>query len=394
MQDVSKRAGGQKSLDHSRPVEGSDLYSSLDAAARNANIGSVLPPFNKSFFIKRKIYHLVTRLLFKVLKVITINQRNYNLSVLDTFRAVINDHNDLKLRVAETKIQSDTRIMEFMQKLDQKDMEINRLSTMVDYLKNNLVQLEQKMSNISGTGEKSIEKPITNKMNDSVVDSNYDSDSLYVFLEDNLRGSNEEIKRRLKVHIPIIKEAGAGSENTPILDIGCGRGEWLELLKDEGLQAKGLDINKIMIKICKERGLDVAQGEVLSFLKNLSDNSLGAVTGFHLIEHCEFGSLVEILDEIMRVLKPGGLVIFETPNPGNVIVGSCSFYLDPGHNRPIPGSLIKLVLEARGFNKVKITYLNPYRDDLKIANDDSDISKRFNDFFYGPQDYAVMGYKK
>ena len=314
--------------------------------------------------------------------------------MLDTFRAVIDDHNDLKLRFAETKIQFDTRITGFIQKLDQKDIKINKLSTVVDYLKNNLVQLEQRINNISGVEGKSIEKAITNKMNNLVKDSNYDSDSLYVFLEDNLRGSHEEIKRRLKVYLPIIKEAGAGAEKTPILDIGCGRGEWLELLRDERLQAKGLDLNKIMIKICKERGLDVVQDEALSFLKNLSDNSLGAVTGFHLIEHCEFGFLVELLDEIMRVLKPGGLVIFETPNPGNVIVGSCSFYLDPGHNKPIPGSLIKLVLEARGFNKVKITYLNPYRDDLKIANDDSDISKRFNDFFYGPQDYAVIGYKK
>jgi len=74
-------------------------------------------------------------------------------------------------------------------------------------------------------------------------------------------------------------------------------------------------------------------------------------------------------------------------------VGSCNFYIDPTHNKPLPSILIRLVLESRGFSKVKIKPLNPYKDDLKIKNDGSEISKRFNDYFYGPQDYAVIGYK-
>jgi len=93
------------------------------------------------------------------------------------------------------------------------------------------------------------------------------------------------------------------------------------------------------------------------------------------------------------VLKPGGLVILETPNPNNVLVGSCSFYLDPTHNKPIPSSLIKLVLESRGFSKVRVMNINPFKDDFKIKEDKSETSKRFNDYFYGPQDYAAVGYK-
>jgi SAM-dependent methyltransferase len=385
---------GQKSFDKSTSIERNNLHNSLDVAERNAHIGSTLPPFNKSSFFKRKVYYLVTKLLFKVLKVITINQRNYNLSVLDTFRAVINDQNDLKLRFAETKIQFDTRTTEFIQKLGQKDMEINKLNSMVDYLKNSLGQLEQSISNISGVSGKSIRKTGKNKLRNLTNESSYNLDSLYVFLEDNLRGSHKEIKRRLKVYIPFIKKANVGSKDSPILDIGCGRGEWLELLRDERLQAKGLDLNKIMIKICKDRGLDVVQDEALSFLKNLPDHSLGAVTGFHLIEHYEFESLNKLLNETFRVLKPGGLAIFETPNPDNILVGSNTFYLDPCHKRPLPSLLTKLLMEANGFNDIIIKNLHPGKISLNDEKIEEETLQIFRKYFSGPQDYAVIGHKK
>jgi len=259
----------------------------------------------------------------------------------------------------------------------------------VDYLKYNLAQLKYEANNIS----KDTKKKSGRKLQSLTDEVNHSLDSFFVFLEDNLRGSREEIKRRLKVYLPIIKKAGVGSKSSPILDIGCGRGEWLELLKNKGLYTRGLDLNGIMVKICKELGFNVVQDEALSYLKGLTDNSLGAVTGFHLIEHYGFEFLIKLIEEILRVLKPGGLVILETPNPSNVLVGSCSFYLDPTHNKPLPSTLIKLVLESLGFNKVKIININPYSDDLKIKNDDFEISKRFNEYFYGPQDYAVVGYK-
>lgn len=370
-----------------------DFYSNINKAEQNADIGVTVPSFNKLFLLKRIIYRWITKFLFKILKVITINQRNFNLSVLDTFRSGIDDHNNLKLRFAETKTQFDTRIIELKIKQEQQDIEISKLNNMINYLKNSLVQLEQRTDNISEDTGKGVKKIDKRKLKDLKDEVNHNLDSFYVFLEDNLRGSSDEIKKRLHVYLPVIKKANVGLKDSPILDIGCGRGEWLELLKESGFYAKGLDFNKIMIKICKERGLNAVEGEVLSFLKGLPDSSLGAVTGFHLIEHYGFDFLIELLGGILRVLKSGGLLIFETPNPDNILVGSCNFYLDPTHNKPLPGSLIRLVLESRGFSKVKIMPLNPYKDDFKIKNDDSEILKRFNDYFYGPQDYAVVGYK-
>jgi len=379
--------------DLSHDLKKNNIYDYLDAAEQNARIGVNVPSFSSLSVPKRIIYRWAGRILLKVLKVITINQRQFNLSILDTFRSSIDDYNNLKLKFAESKTLFDTRIIELKLKLEQQDIEIEKLNNMVDYMKNSLVKLGQRIKGITKGAVKSVEKISRDKLQDLTDEISYDLDALYVFLEDNLRGNRKEIKERFQIYIPIIKEANVGMKNSPILDIGCGRGEWLELLKEADLHARGLDSNKVMVKICKERGLDVTESKVLSFIENVSDNSLGAVTGFHLIEHYGFDFLIKLLDEILRVLKPGGLVILETPNPNNVLVGSCSFYLDPTHNKPIPSSLIKLVLESRGFSKVRVMNINPFKDDFKIKEDKSETSKRFNDYFYGPQDYAAVGYK-
>jgi SAM-dependent methyltransferase/uncharacterized coiled-coil protein SlyX len=369
------------------------LYDNLNEAERNANIGLAVPSFDKLFSLRRIVYRWITKLLFKVLKIITINQRQYNLSVLDVSRSIIDECNNLKLRLAEAKTHFDVRIIELEFKFKQQNIEIYEIKNMVDYLKNSLIQIEQQINDIPEVAGKGTGKTSAGKLQNLTGEISHNLDSLYVFLEDNLRGKRDEIKKRLQVYLPIIKKSNAGLKNSHILDIGCGRGEWLELLKETGLYARGLDLNKIMIRICRERGLNAIESEALSFLKDMSDQSLGAVTCFHLIEHYGFEFLVGLLKEILRVLKPGGLVILETPNPDNVLVGSRNFYLDPTHNKPLPSPLIKLVLESCGFSKVKIMCLNPYEDDARIKNDDFETSKRFNDYFYGPQDYAVIGYK-
>ena len=106
-------------------------------------------------------------------------------------------------------------------------------------------------------------------------------------------------------------------------------------------------------------GLEIAEEDALSYLRNIPDMAVGAVTGFHIIEHLPFDVLLALLDETHRVLKPGGLAIFETPNPQNVMVGSCSFYLDPTHRNPIPAGLMQFVMEMQGFTAVEVVPLHP-----------------------------------
>ena len=216
-------------------------------------------------------------------------------------------------------------------------------------------------------------------------------DAFFASFDEQFRGSRDEIKQRLRVYLPIINEAGIGTETMPVLDVGSGRGEWLELLKEERLQARGVDSNRILAEWCVDRGLEVAEADLISYMRELPDASLGAVTGFHIIEHLPIETLVEVLNQALRVLKHGGAVIFETPNPQNVLVGSCNFYFDPTHRNPLPSQVTRFLVESRGFDRVEVLNLNP-SDDTPVA-EDSELARRFNKYFYGPMDYAVIGYR-
>ena len=210
--------------------------------------------------------------------------------------------------------------------------------------------------------------------------------------EDQFRGTREDIKKRVEIYLPYIKESAAGTKEAPVLDAGCGRGEWLELLKENGYTAKGVDSNMAMVKQCKELELNVVLSDVSEYLRNQKPDSLGAITGFHIIEHLPLKTLIALFDESLRVLKPGGFAIFESPNPENLTVGACNFYTDPTHRSPLPSSLIKFLCESRGFSRVEIQFLHPGTEEFNLP--DSESTSRLNKFFYGPQDYAVIGYKR
>src|SRR5438270_343885 len=140
---------------------------------------------------------------------------------------------------------------------------------------------------------------------------------------------------RRSAYVPFLKGAGAGTEQAPILDLGCGRGELLELCRSENLTASGVDSNRAAVEGCAALGLKVIAGEAFEVLRTVPDGSLGALTAIHVIEHLPFPLVIKLLDEALRVLRPGGMVIFETPNPKNVLVGASHFYIDPTHRNPV-----------------------------------------------------------
>ena len=224
-----------------------------------------------------------------------------------------------------------------------------------------------------------------------VEEDHHALDGLYLALEDRFRGSREEIKERMRYYLPLLQNRKIGAKKMPIADLGCGRGEWLELLTEAGLEVYGVDTNRIFIAACKERGLRVFEEDVLQHLRALPDSSLGAVTGFHIIEHLPLDILVRLIDETVRVLKPSGLAIFETPNPQNLLVGCHNFYIDPTHRNPIPSLTAQFLLEARGLCDVQIVNMHPYSESYRIPNGGAELAQRFNEYFYGPQDYAVIG---
>ena len=210
-------------------------------------------------------------------------------------------------------------------------------------------------------------------------------EKLYVALEDRFRGTREEIKERFREYLPYVKD------NAPVIDLGCGRGEWVELLTENGITARGVENNTLQVRQCTDRGLDVAEQDLFVYLQSLPDESAGAITGFHIIEHLSFNALIALLNEVLRVLRPGGTAIFETPNPENVIVGSNYFYLDPTHRHPLPTELMQFLFKNRGFEQIELLMLHPWESG-RVPGEGL-LAERFNAYFYGPMDYAIVGRK-
>jgi O-antigen chain-terminating methyltransferase len=216
-------------------------------------------------------------------------------------------------------------------------------------------------------------------------------DAFYFSFENRFRGPREEIKRRMQFYLPLVEGCGAGKRSRPIVDLGCGRGEWLELLKQQKLTATGVDVNQAMIDQCKERRLDVVQADAIEFLRQLPDDSQGAITGFHIIEHLPLDTLIALISETLRVLQPGGLAIFESPNCKNLTVGASYFYIDPTHRNPVFPETAQFMLETTGFERVTLEYLSPVETTGISDIDEQPVYLR--ELLYGPRDFGVIGYK-
>ena len=215
-------------------------------------------------------------------------------------------------------------------------------------------------------------------------------DAFYVSFEDRFRGSRDDIANRLRFYLPFLRAANAGAAANPILDLGCGRGEWLELLRDENLTGSGVDLNAAMCRQCTEHGLEAAHGDALQHLRAMKTGNSGAVTGFHIIEHLPFDVLMMVLAETCRVLRPGGLAIFESPNCKNLIVGASTFNIDPTHRNPVFPETARFMLELTGFERVSIEYLAPVDRQPFSQTGDGIL---LNELLFGPQDFAVIGRK-
>jgi 2-polyprenyl-3-methyl-5-hydroxy-6-metoxy-1,4-benzoquinol methylase len=219
------------------------------------------------------------------------------------------------------------------------------------------------------------------------------NDALFVDHAKAFRGTRAEIKSRFAAYAAHVKGAFAKTGGAPALDLGCGQGEWLELLREMDIPASGIDWNHELVQACCEMGFDARQGDVPRMLAAVADESLSVVTAFHVLEHVAFPDLLEIIDQAVRILKPGGIAIFETPNPANLFVSSNNFYLDPTHRHPIPSDLLAFVVEARGFCDPKVMPLSPYPDHFRLPDSECPAVQFINDHFYGPQDYGIIGYK-
>jgi len=215
------------------------------------------------------------------------------------------------------------------------------------------------------------------------------SDNFYRAFEEKYRGSRDLIKSRLRVYLPFVVSLLRFYPKCEALDIGCGRGEWLELLGEQGFNVRGIDLDDGMLQVCRELGLQALNGDALVHMRSLPSESLSVITGFHIAEHLPFDELQRIVIEAKRLLVPGGVLILETPNPENISVGSNHFYLDPTHLRPIPSELLSFLPEYYCYERYKVIRLQ----ELPALHDEESLSL-LNVINGASPDYAVVAQTK
>ncbi|MBI3934040.1 MAG: methyltransferase domain-containing protein [Acidobacteria bacterium] len=222
----------------------------------------------------------------------------------------------------------------------------------------------------------------------------------YIKLEHQFRGTEEDIRRRQRFYLPYFRGRRC------VLDIACGRGEFLELMREAGVPAKGVDLDADMVGRCLEKGLEVVQADVFIYLEGVPDGTLDGIFSSQFVEHLEPNVYLRLISQCTAKLAPGGILALETQNPECLAIFSQSFYLDPTHVSPIPPALLRFALVEAGLERVATHSLSPAAAILPLvpqlpagATEPSALQTynmavaKFNETFFGGMDYAVIGYR-
>ena len=180
----------------------------------------------------------------------------------------------------------------------------------------------------------------------------------YFEFENKFRGPRDEIKNRLSNYQALLDYILSAFDSPKLLDIGCGRGEWLEICNQKGIKSSGIEKDESMYSFCRGLKLDVIKADAEKALSKYEKNSFQIISAFHLIEHLDNIKLDTLIQECQRILEPGGVLILETPSIDNLKVSTKSFYLDPTHINPINPDGFIYRLQTKGFDKAKYFFIN------------------------------------
>ncbi|MCP5116346.1 MAG: methyltransferase domain-containing protein [bacterium] len=203
----------------------------------------------------------------------------------------------------------------------------------------------------------------------------------YLRFSDRFRGTEEHVQRCQQIYVNEFRECRR------ILDIGCGRGEFLQVLKDAGIAARGIDSSEELVRMCKGKGLEAEQADLFEHLRALPGASLDGIFCAQVIEHLPPHRVPEFVQLAAEALEPNGLLAIETPNPECLAIFATHFYLDPTHTRPIPAPLLAFYLEESGFGHIDVRRLSPASDTLPSV---TGLPDDFRESFFGALDYAIL----
>ena len=201
---------------------------------------------------------------------------------------------------------------------------------------------------------------------------------------DRFRGTEDHVQQNQKFYLDKF------SKCKQVLDLGCGRGEFLGLLKQAGIPARGIDIDAELVTICRRKDLDVEQADLLKHLDSLESESLDGIFCAHVVEHLPPRQIPELIKLAAEKLCRHGLLAIETPNPECLAIYSSHFYADPTHQRPVPSSLMAFYLEEAGFGQIDIKRLSPATDSMSSLKE---LPENFRNAFFGGLDYAILAHR-
>ena len=282
---------------------------------------------------------------------------------------------------------------------------LNNVANNISFLGNKIKQIESNTVNILNNVADDISF-LDNKIEqiESNIDLSEDKNLKinYFIFEEKFRGSRDEIKQRQFKYLDYFKDC------KNVIDIGCGRGEFLELLKENSINAQGLDIDVNMIEFCQSKELRVNMMDAISFLEQVENNSLDGIFINQVVQHLEPGYLIKMLNLCYQKLMSDYFIIIETVNPLS-FVSFVNFYIDLSHTRPLHPETMRFLLEIAGFREIELKFYSPIKDEFRLQkiqlhqeieerekllietfNNNIDI---LNNLLYGPQDYTFFGKK-
>jgi O-antigen chain-terminating methyltransferase len=265
------------------------------------------------------------------------------------------------------------------------------------YLLNNFIEIESGLKEVLARIDNI--KGKDSKKDMEIIENHAESLSLYQYsdFEQRFRGDEKRIREKL------IRYYTYFESSDDILDIGCGRGEFVEILKANGKKSIGIDISDSMLKIAKEKGLKCINSDVLEYMKSLEKESVGGIFSSQVIEHFTPDYLREVVIQAQRIMKEGAVILLETINPLSLFALSRIFFLDVTHQKPLHPEYMRYLLESCGFFDVEVIYSenNLIDDRLETISPDNDIARVFNtnvdkinNILYASAEYTVKGIKK
>lgn len=209
---------------------------------------------------------------------------------------------------------------------------------------------------------------------------------------DSFRGERAEILGRVSEYVPLLKSAA------PVLEIGCGRGELLEVLREAGVEVRGVDNDPAMVAACRRLGLAADEGDALEVLRTQKAKSLGGVVAIHVLEHLPAATWMSVVEAAAVALCPGGVLLVECPNPDSLRVGAGLFWVDPTHRAPVHPQALAFAMRALGLEVVETRLLHPFPAEQALANPSQpepvrELAGRLDAWLSGPRDFLVVARK-